>query len=73
MPKQDPDHTWLRLSPELAASVRYDQLQLARSADGGLELNGEPVVQQAEFPGGLIALITESGIALIRRNELERF
>lgn len=72
MPKQDHGQTWLRISPELAASVRYDELRLARGADGGLVVNDETVVQQAEFPGGVIALITEAGVALVRRDELER-
>lgn len=72
MPKQEAGQTWLRISPALAATVRYDGLSLARSADGGLEVNGETVVQQAEFPGGVIALITTGGVALLLRDELER-
>lgn len=71
MAKPDSDRPWLRISPALAPSVRYDGMRLARSADGGLELNGETVIQQAEFPGGLIALVTAGGVALMRRDELE--
>ena len=45
---------------------------LTRTADGSLLVNGDPVIQQAEFPGGVIALVTMTGVALAHRDELEQ-
>ena len=45
---------------------------LTRTADGSLLVNGDPVIQQAEFPGGVIVLVTMTGVALAHRNELEQ-
>lgn len=63
---------WVHVSPALTARLQAGEALLTRTADGSLLVNGEPVIQQAEFPGGVVALVTLTGVALAHRDELEQ-
>jgi hypothetical protein len=57
------------MSTGLEPSLRRGMPQITHTSDGGLAVNGEPVIQEAAFPSGLVALITLTGVALLHREE----
>ena len=67
-----PSERWLMITDETGGQQRRDSPILAFNADGILEVNGERVMEKYSLPCGFVVLATETGAAILSKEEFVR-
>jgi hypothetical protein len=63
----------IQLTLDLNEHVRYGAPAIKQTTEGGLEVNGELVLNQIAFSCGLVVLATASGIVVLRQEAFDHW